>query len=40
MSAKRDDTQARRLRQLIDAHARGVRIGVLFGQTESKKKRR
>jgi uncharacterized protein YdeI (YjbR/CyaY-like superfamily) len=39
MSAKRDDTQARRLQQLIDSHAKGTRIGVLFGQTESKKKR-
>lgn len=35
MSAKREETQARRLQQLIDAHAQGVRVGVLFGQTES-----
>jgi uncharacterized protein YdeI (YjbR/CyaY-like superfamily) len=33
MSAKRDETQARRLKQLIDAHSEGTRIGVLFGQT-------
>jgi uncharacterized protein YdeI (YjbR/CyaY-like superfamily) len=33
MSAKRDETQARRLRQLVDAHAGGMRIGALFGQT-------
>jgi uncharacterized protein YdeI (YjbR/CyaY-like superfamily) len=33
ISAKREETQLRRLQQLIDAHARGVRIGVLFGQT-------
>jgi uncharacterized protein YdeI (YjbR/CyaY-like superfamily) len=33
MSAKRDETRMRRLQQLIDAHAQGVRMGVLFGQT-------
>jgi uncharacterized protein YdeI (YjbR/CyaY-like superfamily) len=33
VSAKREETQLRRLQQLIDAHAAGVRIGVLFGQT-------
>ena len=33
ISAKREETQLRRLQQLIDAHAKGVRIGVLFGQT-------
>jgi uncharacterized protein YdeI (YjbR/CyaY-like superfamily) len=33
LSAKRDETRQRRLQLLIDAHARGRRIGVLFGQT-------
>lgn len=40
MSAKRDETQARRLQQLIDAHARGVRIGVLFGQSGGESEKR
>jgi uncharacterized protein YdeI (YjbR/CyaY-like superfamily) len=33
LSAKREETQLRRLQQLIDAHGHGVRVGVLFGQT-------
>ncbi|MGE3887239.1 MAG: YdeI family protein [Vicinamibacterales bacterium] len=33
VSAKRDDTRERRLTQLIDVSARGLRLGVLFGQT-------
>jgi uncharacterized protein YdeI (YjbR/CyaY-like superfamily) len=33
ISAKREETQLRRLQQLIDAHAHRMRIGVLFGQT-------
>jgi uncharacterized protein YdeI (YjbR/CyaY-like superfamily) len=33
ISAKREETQQRRLQQVIDAHERGMRIGVLFGQT-------
>jgi uncharacterized protein YdeI (YjbR/CyaY-like superfamily) len=32
-SAKRDETRERRLAQLIDVSARGMRLGVLFGQT-------
>jgi uncharacterized protein YdeI (YjbR/CyaY-like superfamily) len=32
-SAKREETRLRRLSQLIDASGRGMRIGVLFGQT-------
>ena len=32
-SAKREETRLRRLSQLIDASSRGMRIGVLFGQT-------
>ena len=32
-SAKREQTQLRRLGQLIDASAQGRRLGVLFGQT-------
>jgi uncharacterized protein YdeI (YjbR/CyaY-like superfamily) len=37
VSAKREETQLRRLQQLIDAHAQSVRIGVLFGQSANKK---
>jgi uncharacterized protein YdeI (YjbR/CyaY-like superfamily) len=33
ISAKREETQLRRLQQVIDASAAGRRIGVLFGQT-------
>jgi len=33
ISAKREATQLRRLDSVIDASARGVRLGVLFGQT-------
>lgn len=33
ISAKREETQLRRLHRVIDASARGVRLGVLFGQT-------
>ncbi len=32
-SARRDETRERRLAQLIDVSARGMRLGVLFGQT-------
>lgn len=32
-SARRDETRERRLTQLIDVSARGMRLGVLFGQT-------
>ena len=39
VSARRDETQARRLQQLIDAHARGQRIGVLFGQSGKEKEK-
>jgi uncharacterized protein YdeI (YjbR/CyaY-like superfamily) len=37
ISAKREETQQRRLQLVIDAHSRGERIGVLFGQTGPKK---
>lgn len=33
VSAKRDETRERRLAQLIDVSAQGMRVGVLFGQT-------
>lgn len=33
ISAKREDTQHTRLQRVIAAHAQGVRLGVLFGQT-------
>ena len=33
VSAKREETQLRRLQQVIDASASGMRVGVLFGQT-------
>ena len=36
LSAKREETQLRRLQQLIDASKRGQRVGVLFGQTGPK----
>ena len=32
--AKREETRLQRLARVIDAHTRGVRLGVLFGQTE------
>ena len=37
ISAKREETQLRRLQQLIDASKRGLRVGVLFGQTGTQK---
>ena len=40
MSAKREETQARRLQVLLDAHARRQRVGVLFGQTGATPKAR
>jgi uncharacterized protein YdeI (YjbR/CyaY-like superfamily) len=33
VSAKRDETRERRLAQIIDVSERGMRLGVLFGQT-------
>jgi len=35
ISAKREETRSQRLERVIEAHKRGVRIGVLFGQTEA-----
>lgn len=35
MSAKREETQRTRLAKVIEASDRGIRLGVLFGQTSS-----
>lgn len=35
ISAKREETRSQRLERVIQGHKRGVRLGVLFGQTAS-----